>query len=86
MSILDKIDSVRKKFLAEIESLPESPTEVQDFRSRYFGRKGKISILFSQMADIANDQRPIVGKSLNTLRHDLTTIFENKINIDRSRV
>ena len=80
MSILDKIDSVRKKFLAEIESLPESPTEVQDFRSRYFGRKGQISFLFSQMADIANDQRPIVGKSLNTLRHDLKTIFENKIN------
>ena len=80
MSILDKIDSVRKKFLAEIESLPESPTEVQDFRSRYFGRKGQISILFSQMADIASDQRPIVGKSLNTLRQDLTIIFENKIN------
>ena len=80
MSILDKIDSVRKKFLAEIESLPEDTTEVKDFRSRYFGRKGEISILFSQMVDIANDQRPIVGKSLNTLRHDLTTIFENKIN------
>ena len=65
MSILDKIDSVRNNFLAEIESLPETPTEIQNFRSKYFGRKGEVSILFSEMAKVKNDQRPIVGKSLN---------------------
>ena len=76
MSILDKIDSVRSNFLTEIESLPETPTEIQKFRSKYFGRRGEISILFSEMAEVKNDQRPLVGKSLNTFSGDSNSFIK----------
>ena len=80
MSILDKIDSVRNDFLTEIESFPKHSTEINNFRSKYFGRKGKIAILFSQLGKVPKDDRAGLGKILNDLKKDLTNHFEIKIN------
>ena len=79
MSILDKIDSVRNNFLAEIELIQENSAELKSFRSKYLGRKGEIASLFSQLSEVSNQERPIVGKKLNNLRNELSTYFENKV-------
>ena len=79
MSILDKIDSVRSNFLAEIELIQENSAELKSFRSKYLGRKGQIALLFTQLGEVSNEERPMVGKKLNDLRNELSTCFENKV-------
>ena len=79
MSILDKIDSVRNNFLAEIELIQENSADLKSFRSKYLGRKGEIALLFSELGEVSNEERPMVGKKLNNLRNELSTFLENKV-------
>ena len=47
MSLLDKIDSVKKKFLADIENFPTENDKIIQLRSSYLGRKGEVEFHFS---------------------------------------
>ena len=47
--MMDQLESVRKQFLADLESFPENPKEIEDFRSKYLGRKGSVASLFTLM-------------------------------------
>ena len=48
MSLLDKIDSVKKRFLADIENFPLESDKITQLKSSYLGRKGEIANLFSK--------------------------------------
>ena len=45
MSIIEQIDSVKNKFLTDIES-SFNIRELSDLRSKYLGRKGRVADLF----------------------------------------
>ena len=77
--MLDKIDSVKNEFLADIESFPLEKDKVTQLKSSYLGRKGKISILFSQLGTVDPEDRPKIGQALNKLKKDLTSLFNKKL-------
>ena len=79
MSALKLIETVRNEFLAELEDVGEDLNQIENFRSTYLGRKGKVASLFSLMGKASNEDRPALGNSLNELKTDLTTLFENKV-------
>ena len=79
MSALKLIETVRNEFLAELEDVGEDLSQIENFRSTYLGRKGKVASLFSLMGKASNEDRPALGNSLNELKTDLTTLFENKV-------
>ena len=79
MSFLEQIDSVRKLFLAEIESFPNNPGAIDVVRSEYLGRKGQIAQLFNLLGEVTSEERPALGQKLNQLKKDLTVLFEDKI-------
>jgi len=86
MSALKQIETVRNDFLAELEDVNEDLKEIESFRSKYLGRKGKVASLFSLMGEASNEERPALGESLNQLKKELTTLFEDKVSeFDRSR-
>ena len=86
MSALKQIDTVRKDFLAELDDVNEDLKEIESLRSKYLGRKGKVASLFSLMGEASNEERPALGESLNQLKKELTTLFEDKVSeFDRSR-
>ena len=86
MSALKQIETVRNDFLAELEDVNEDLKEIESLRSKYLGRKGKIASLFSLMGEASNEERPALGESLNQLKKELTTLFEDKVSeFDRSR-
>ncbi len=86
MSALKQIETVRNEFLAELEDVNEDLKQIEAFRSKYLGRKGKIASLFSIMGKASNEERPALGESLNQLKKELTTLFEDKVSeFDRSR-
>ena len=86
MSALKQIETVRNDFLAELEDVNEDLKEIESLRSKYLGRKGKVASLFSLMGEASNEERPALGESLNQLKKELATLFEDKVSeFDRSR-
>ena len=86
MSALKQIETVRNDFLAELEDVNEDLKEIESLRSKYLGRKGKVASLFSMMGEASSEERPALGESLNQLKKELTTLFEDKVSeFDRSR-
>lgn len=79
MSILEQIDSVRNSFLADIESFPTNPLEIDAIRSKYIGRKGQVAQLFSQLGRANNEERPLLGQKLNQLKNELSQLFDDKL-------
>ena len=84
MSILEQIDSVRKSFLAEIDSFPEDSEGIDVIRSKYLGRKGQVAQLFTLLGNSSPEERPVLGQKLNDLKNDLAKLFEDKINLSSS--
>ena len=86
MSALKQIETVRNDFLAELEDVNEDLKEIESLRSKYLGRKGKVASLFALMGEASNEERPALGESLNQLKKELSTLFEDKVSeFDRSR-
>ena len=86
MSALKQIETVRNDFLADLEDVNEDLNEIESLRSKYLGRKGKVASLFSLMGEASNEERPALGESLNQLKKELTTLFEDKVSeFDHSR-
>lgn len=79
MSAMEQIDSVRKKFLADIETFPSNPKEIEDLKSIYFGRKGQLTSLFSLMSKASSQEKPVLGQKLNQLRDELTKLFDSNV-------
>ena len=69
MSALKLIETVRNEFLTELEDVGENLNQIENFRSIYLGRKGKVASLFSLMGKASNEDRPALGNSLNKLKN-----------------
>ena len=79
MSLLDKIDSVKKRFLADIENFPIENDKITLLRSSYLGRKGEVANLFTKLGSLDSEVRPKVGQALNKLKNELNAIFDQKL-------
>ena len=79
MSVLEQLESVRKDFLADLESFPDNPREIEELRSKYLGRKGDVASLFSLMGKASAEERPVLGQKLNALKEELSDLFEQKV-------
>ena len=79
MSLLDKIDSVKKRFLTDIENFPLENDKIIQLRSSYLGRKGEVADLFTQLGSLDSKIRPKIGQTLNKLKKELNAIFDKKI-------
>ncbi len=79
MSFREQIDSVRNSFLAETDQFSENEKSLEELRSRYLGRKGRVSKLFDIMGTLSNEDKPLFGQELNKLKKELLDIIENKL-------
>jgi phenylalanyl-tRNA synthetase alpha chain len=63
--MLDRINDLRK----ETESFyTKSQKELEDFRVKMFGKKGSITLLFSDFREVPNELKREVGKQINELK------------------
>jgi phenylalanyl-tRNA synthetase alpha chain len=89
MSINDKIEAVREKFMTALESFPSDPIAIEKIRVKFLGRKGLVARLFAEMGSLLSSERPRVGKILNDVKRDLTAQFEKKVaavkSLDKNR-
>ena len=76
MSLLNKIDSIQKKFLSELSSATNDSSKLSDLYNKYLGRKGLVSNLFSELSVVSSKDKPIVGQKINSLRNSIQKSFD----------
>jgi len=79
MNIKESIESVRKSFRTDSDPLPADSKDLELLHIKYLGRKGLVADLFSQLKDVSNKERPILGKVLNDLKNEISKSLD-KIN------
>ncbi|MFC1549964.1 phenylalanine--tRNA ligase subunit alpha [Candidatus Neomarinimicrobiota bacterium] len=84
MSLTKRIEAVRTKFRAAIESFPSDPKEIEALRIQFLGRNGQIAQLFTSMRQAPESERPEYGRLLNELKKELTTSYQERINAIKS--
>ncbi|MBZ0179002.1 MAG: phenylalanine--tRNA ligase subunit alpha [Melioribacteraceae bacterium] len=73
----DKIKSLLKNFPSELDQITDK-NSLENFRIKYFGRKGIIAELFEDFKKLSGDEKPKYGKRLNEIKNDLQTKFDGK--------
>ena len=76
---MDKaINKVKTSFQSELKSCKTSEN-LEQLRIKYLGRKGQLTDLFNQFGALSNKEKPKYGKTLNILKSDLTTSYNDKL-------
>jgi phenylalanyl-tRNA synthetase alpha chain len=72
----EKIKQISNDFDSELQSVT-SLLELEQLRIKYIGRNGRISSLFDELKNAPNEEKPAIGKSLNSLRAKATELFNS---------
>jgi len=76
MSLKDKIMAVREEFRTAIKNISNDPTNLEEIRVKYLGRKGEVAKLFATMGSILAEERAEAGKHLNELKIEIQSGFD----------
>jgi phenylalanyl-tRNA synthetase alpha chain len=52
--------------------------ELEEFRVKYLGRKGQLTLLMRRLGEVASAERPRLGQLANEIRKELEEAFETK--------
>ena len=72
----EKIKLASNHFDSELQSV-QSLQQLEQLRIKYIGRNGRISSLFDELKNASNEEKPALGKSLNSLRARATELFNS---------
>jgi len=53
--------------------------ELEAARVAWIGRKGRITVLLRQIPELPEDERPLAGRTLNTLKGDLSSLLDARL-------
>src|SRR5438093_8359749 len=70
MSFLDEIDQIKQAAIAELQAASDLPA-LEQARVNYLGAHGKFTGLMKQIGTLPKDQKPAVGKAINTAKTEL---------------
>lgn len=76
MDVNEKIKKIEEQIEASVNDIKSSKT-LQEIKMRFLGKTGEISSLMKNMRDVPPDQRPGLGKILNTLRQWTEAKFDS---------
>ena len=63
--------------LVEVEAFQSNdPTEIENFRIKFLGKKGILTGLFASFKEVPNDQKKAFGQQLNALKIAATNKLE----------
>ncbi|HJV44407.1 MAG TPA: phenylalanine--tRNA ligase subunit alpha [Bacillota bacterium] len=73
----DTLLSLKDQALGQLEQLT-SLAELNDFRVKYFGKKGELTELLKGMGKLPAEQRPLIGQLVNEVRDAIEQMLETK--------
>ena len=71
---LDTIQATAKQEFFEAED----QESLANLRIKYLGKKSQISQTMKLLGGLSPEQRPIVGKSINTVKNTLQELYQNR--------
>lgn len=69
------ISEVKDSFIEDLKKI-SSIKDLEEIRIKYLSRNGLISQLFEKLKDASKEDKPVLGKTLNQLRNELTKQFD----------
>ncbi len=69
-----KLQDLKKRVLKEIEQTKDAKL-LADLKNKYLGRKGELAALLKDLKDLAEEEKPKVGKVANQVKEELSEIF-----------
>ncbi len=80
----ERITKVNADFNQDISTVKEAK-QLEDIRIKYLSRNGLVSQLFDELKNASKEDKPALGKALNTLRNEITEKFNSlKEHLDSS--
>ncbi len=77
---LENLEKVVEGAVKELEEMKDS-SELEQWRIKYFGRKGIFASITSSIPRLSSELRPAAGTKINSAKKQLTRMFEEKLNI-----
>ena len=75
----DQLLSLKKNALDELESIKDKK-DLEAFRIKYLGKKGKVTSILKGLGDLPSDKKPIIGKLANQIKSELSEEMDNAEN------
>lgn len=76
--VKDKIQELKKQFQEDLVT-HQTPTELEQLRVKYLGRKSPLQDLMKHLRDVSNEERPLLGKEINELKTFVSDLLQEKI-------
>jgi len=73
----EKIRNIRSEFTKDVEAVADIGA-LEDLRIKYLGRKGIMTGLMSGLSSLPKEDKPAVGKELNSLKHYIQDQLQQK--------
>jgi phenylalanyl-tRNA synthetase alpha chain len=70
-------EQLEKQAREEIQAISDEKA-LEQFRIKYLGKKGVVTEIFSGLANLSKEEKPVVGKGVNTLKNLLQKLIEDK--------
>jgi phenylalanyl-tRNA synthetase alpha chain len=70
-------EQLKAQALSELESL-KNPGELEQWRVRYLGRKGEVTLILRSLANLPPEERKVLGASANQVKNALEETFKLK--------
>jgi len=74
-NLLSQIKNIQDSFKADKEKALKN-NDFESLKNSYIGRKGKISLLFKELAEIPNKDKKKAGEKINSLKVEISTEIE----------
>ena len=72
----DRLLSLKDEVFLRLETIT-SDQEVEQLRTEFLGRKGKLTTILRSMKDLPEEERPLVGTLANQVKQELAAALDN---------
>lgn len=75
--VLEQIEAFSKEASAELGQVA-SVDQLEQFRIKFLGTKGKVKDLMSLLGQVPREQKPIIGQRVNAVKQELTEGYDRR--------
>ena len=73
--MLEEFEQIGKEALDDLKKVSHIK-DIENFRIKYLGRKGKVTQLLSRIGKLPREEKPKAGQLANRIKNEVTASFE----------
>jgi len=81
--MLDEFEQIGKEALADLKKVAHLK-DLEDFRIKYLGRKGKVTQLLSRIGKLPREEKPKAGQLANRIKNEVNRRMPNPKSLSMS--